>query len=592
MKSNTFSAPEWAKRAVWYQIFPERFRNGDPKNDPTINDIEGAYPHDTSSPWQIHPWTADWYELQPYERKNGKDIWFNLQRRRYGGDVQGILDKLDYLQKLGINAIYLTPVFESPSLHKYDATTYHHIDPNFGPDPEWDRKIIASETGHDPTTWKWTSADRLMLHLINEVHRRGMRIIFDGVFNHIGLNHWAFRDVAQRQQASRYRDWFKILSWQNAKTGESFQYQGWWSLKELPEWRQDENGIVTGPRDYIFAITKRWMDPNNDGDPGDGIDGWRLDVAACVHHQFWKRWREHVKSINPEAYLTGELIDPIAELQPYLQGDEFDAVMNYNFTFACSEYFMNERTRIPAGEFDRRLRELREAFPRDVAYVMQNLLDSHDTDRFVSRIINRDKRTMRDWMDYYKWSCGNGADYDGRKPNAAERQVQKLLALFQMTYLGAPMIYYGTEAGMWGANDPSCRKPMVWEDLDHAEASYLSNGEQRAHPETVAFDHDIFEHYRKLIRVRNTHPALQVGNYHTLLADDARDLLAFSRSHENENMVVVVNNSSADQRAIVPALQNSVYDDLLEDNHRFASNGEQLEVDLKAKSGRILIRRA
>jgi len=115
--------PEWAKKVVWYQIFPERFRNGDPENDPTLESIEGAYPHDVKSPWQIHPWTSDWYELLPYEKKNGKDIWFNLQRRRYGGDLQGIIDKLDYLKELGIGAIYLNPVFWSPSSHKYDAAT-------------------------------------------------------------------------------------------------------------------------------------------------------------------------------------------------------------------------------------------------------------------------------------------------------------------------------------------------------------------------------------------------------------------------------------------------------------------------------------
>ena len=133
--------PQWAKKVVWYQVFPERFRNGDKNNDPTIKDIEGAYPNDVTSPWQIHPWTSDWYELQSYEKQNGKDIWFNLQRRRYGGDLQGIIDKLDYIQDLGITAIYLNPIFEAPSLHKYDGATYHHVDPNFGPDPNWRQRI-------------------------------------------------------------------------------------------------------------------------------------------------------------------------------------------------------------------------------------------------------------------------------------------------------------------------------------------------------------------------------------------------------------------------------------------------------------------
>jgi len=204
--------PEWAKKVVWYQIFPERFRNGDPNNDPIIEDIKGAYPHDTKLPWQIHPWTSDWYELQPYEKENGKNIWFNLQRRRYGGDLQGIIDKLDYLKDLGTTALYLNPIFESPSLHKYDGATYHHVDPNFGPDPKGDRELIAKEIPDDPSIWVWTSADRLFLELVKKVHQRKMYIIIDGVFNHMGLNSWAFKDVVKNRQNSKYKDWFTIKS--------------------------------------------------------------------------------------------------------------------------------------------------------------------------------------------------------------------------------------------------------------------------------------------------------------------------------------------------------------------------------------------
>lgn len=178
--------PEWAKKAIWYQIFPERFCNGDSNGNPTLAMIEGAWPHDQTSPWQIHPWTSDWYELQPYEQANGQGLWHNLLRRRYGGDLQGIIDKLDYLQDLGISAIYLNPIFESPSHHKYDGTLYHHIEPTFGPDPEGDRLLIAKENPADPESWPWTTADKLALQLIKEVHKRGMGIIFDGVFNHMG----------------------------------------------------------------------------------------------------------------------------------------------------------------------------------------------------------------------------------------------------------------------------------------------------------------------------------------------------------------------------------------------------------------------
>jgi len=586
MRQNHLSVPTWAKQAVWYQIFPERFRNGDPRNDPTLESMRGAYPHDLTSPWQIHPWNSDWYELQPYEQKNGKDIWHNIQRRRYSGDLQGILDKLDYLQDLGVNAIYLTPVFESPSSHKYDGATYHHLDPHFGPDPHDDLKIIATEVGHDPSTWQWTSADKLALRLIDEVHRRGMRIIFDGVFNHVGINHWAFQEVLKNQQRSLYKDWFKVQAWNDPQTGQGFKYTGWWSVKELPELRQDENGIVAGPRDYVWAITKRWMDPNGDGDPRDGIDGWRLDVATCVHHNFWKAWRELVKSINPEAYLTGEVfVEKFDDLKLYLQGDEFDAVMNYHFTYACTEFFANERNRISANAFDRHLRELREAFSPDAAFVMQNLLDSHDTDRFASRIVNRDKKTMRTWLDYYEWSKAKSPDYDTRQPTAEERRMQKLAILFQMTYLGAPMIYYGDEAGLWGANDPCCRQPMTWKDL---EKDKKINGIKRKEREEVGFDSEMFEYYRRLIHIRNSHPALQLGDYKTLVANDKRELLAFSRAYQEQQVIVIINNSRRDQRLKLNVSGKRVYREILQGPGVFASAIGHLDLVVKAKSGRIL----
>ena len=584
MSIPSFSVPAWAKQAIWYQIFPERFCNGDLNNDPTLESMRGAFPHDLTSPWQIHPWDSDWYELQTYEQKNGKAIWHQLQRRRYGGDLQGVIDKLDYLQDLGVNAFYLTPVFESPSSHKYDGATYHHIDPHFGPDPVGDRKIIASEVGHDPATWQWTAADKLALRLIDEVHRRGMRIIFDGVFNHVGINHWAFQDVLKNQQRSIYRDWFKVQAWNDPKTGEGFKYTGWWSVKELPELRQDENGVVSGPRDYIWAITQRWMDPNADGDPRDGIDGWRLDVAACVQHNFWKQWRALVKNLNPEAYLTGEVfVKNFDDLKLYLQGDEFDAVMNYDFTYACTEFFANARNRIAVSEFDRHLRELREAFAPEVSHVMQNLLNSHDTDRFASRIVNRDKKSIRQWLDYYEWSKAQSPDYETRQPTAAERRMQKLAILFQMTYLGAPMIYYGDEAGMWGANDPCCRQPLTWKkDKKRTAIKGKEHGD-------VGFDAGMFEYYRRLIRIRSSHPALQLGDYQTLMTDDARQLLVFSRAYAQQTIIVAINNGREDQLCRIAVSRKGEWVDLLEEHRHYAVNAGQIEFALNAQSGRILV---
>lgn len=580
--------PQWAKKVVWYQIFPERFCNGDKNNDPTLQDIEGSYPHDITSPWQIHPWTSDWYELQSYEKENGKDIWFNLQRRRYGGDLQGIIVKLDYLQDLGVTALYLNPVFGAPSLHKYDGATYHHVDSNFGPDPIGDQELIAKEIPDDPSTWVWTSADKLFLELVKRVHQRKMHIIIDGVFNHMGINSWAFKDVLKNQKNSKYKDWFTVKSWDDPDKGTKFEYEGWFGVKELPELREDENGIVSGPKKYIFDITKRWMDPNGDGNPNDGIDGWRLDVAFCVKHQFWKDWRTQVKSINPEAYLTAEVIDPIDILKPYLEGDEFDAVMNYNFAFACADYFIADKTRVQTSEFDKMLKELRNAFPSGVEYVQQNLFDSHDTNRFLSHIVNKDLGRFRDWGKYFGLSKGDNPNYDTRKPTANEIQIARLMILFQMTYVGAPMIYYGDEVGMWGANDPDCRKPMIWDDMKFEDEKYMPGQSLKAKSDNVSANTNLLEHYKKLIRIRKENLALQLGDFEALLVDDKKELYAFSRTYKDEKIIVVLNNSGKEQKAEIKTPANTKWTDLLNGNVEYQSSKARIKISINSKWGMIL----
>ncbi|MDH5433765.1 MAG: glycoside hydrolase family 13 protein, partial [Gammaproteobacteria bacterium] len=475
--------PQWAKKVVWYQIFPERFRDGDPTNNPTLESIIGADPQVPPKHWRVHPWGSDWYQLQDYEKANGEpELWKHLLRRRYGGDLQGVIDKLDYLQSLGITAIYFNPVFYSPSLHKYDGASYHHIDPHFGPDPEGDKALIAKENPLDPDSWVWTSADELALKMIQEAHKRNIRVIFDGVFNHMGINSFAFQDVVKNQQKSPYKDWFIIDSFDDPEKGTQFSHTGWFGNKSLPEFREDSNGIVSGPKAYIFNATKRWMNPKNKGVEY-GIDGWRLDVAYNVHHNFWKDWRKLVKSINPEAYLTAEIVDKPEKVQPYLMGDEFDGEMNYNFAFTATEFLFNP-VAIKPSEFDAKLATLRNLYPSGVAYVNQNLFGSHDSNRIGSHIVNSGIGNFRNWGKYFGLSqAANNPDYQVRKPNEQETRLQKLFVILQMTYVGAPMIYYGDEVGMWGANDPDTRKPMLWPDIHYVDEIYLPNGQKR--PESM-----------------------------------------------------------------------------------------------------------
>lgn len=556
------SSPQWSKGVVWYQIFPERYNNGDPNNDPKVTDQNGAYPFDDSSAFQIHPWTSDWYKLQPYEQKNGKDIYYNIQRRRYGGDLQGIINKLNYIQSIGVNAIYITPIFWSPSSHKYDALCYHHVDPTFGPDPEGDIEMMKKEDPLKPETWVWTKADLLALKLIEEVHKRKMYIIFDGVFNHLGVKNFAFQDVIKNQQASVYKDWFDIKSWQDSAKGTKFEYKGWFGVKTLPELKEDSTGIVAGPKEYIFNSTMRWMNPMNKG-TSYGIDGWRLDVAYDVNHRFWKDWRKWVRSINPNAYLTAELVDPIEKTQPYLQGDEFDATMNYNFAFILHDFFVQDSKKSTVTEFDNKLKELREAFGENIALNMQNLMNSHDATRLASAVANPDGEKFGNWGKYFGWSQkSNNRKYNAQKPTLEQRKKQKLIIAFQMLYLGSPMFFYGDEAGMWGANDPDCRKPMVWQDKKY-EAETFNPDQSKHNPDQVIFDRDLFNWYKKFIGLRQQYASIKLGSYNTLAIDDEKNLYAFSRKLGKEEVIVIINRSNKPTVFTHPELKKKKFKNLI-----------------------------
>jgi glycosidase len=577
--------PDWAKDAVWYQIFPERFANGDSSNDPTPHDMQGAWPYKIPDGWQISPWTSDWYKLQPWEKSTGHDFYWNAGVRRYGGDIQGIIDHLDYLQDLGITAIYLTPIFESPSSHKYDTRMYHHVDNNFGPNPAEDEKIWATENPADPSTWKWTSADKLFLKLIQEVHKRGMKIILDGVFNHVGTSFWAFQDVVKNQQKSAFKDWFRIRAWDDPNTPQNeFEYEGWNGVKDLPEIKKNnEQELAPGFGEHVHAIIKRWMDPNGDGDPSDGIDGWRLDVAEKVGIPFWRQFRSWVKDVNPNGYITGEIwwenwpINQMFVASPWLQGDAFDGVMNYRFAQAVKKFVADRKDQISAKAFADSITAPQKEYHPDNLYVLQNLLDSHDVDRIGSQLVNPDR-----WYDHYA-NPGQNKAYYVRKPTETELAKQKLIAGIQMTMPGAPMIYYGDEAGMWGGDDPDCRKPMVWPDKKYDIEVSDPLGRKRE-PDSVNFNTDLYHWYKGLISIRRQHKALSRGDLNFFLLNDEEHVVAYSRTLGDEMIIIVVNNSN-DKKSVVTTISaaagnKNIFMNLL-DGRMFRSKGNKYTIDLK-----------
>jgi len=520
-----YEAPEWAKHVVWYQIFPERFHNGDPSNDPTAERVKGP------EGWEISPWTGDWYERAEWEKNLGPGFRDGVFYRRYGGDIQGILDKLDYIEDLGVGALYLNPVFDAVSLHKYDTSHYRHIDRHFGPDPEGDAAIMEREDPADPATWEWTAADRLFLKLVDEVHSRGMKIIIDGVFNHTGTDFWAFRDIIRNQKASDFKDWYDIISFDNPDSEENeFEYHGWWGVKDLPEFKALNGSLMPPVREHIFRITRRWMDPDGDGDPSDGVDGWRLDVPEEVGQDFWTDWCALVREINPEAFIVGEIWTDNAV--NYVNKEQFDAVMNYRFSETVQDYMIDRD--IPVDEFSDRLDRIRESYPEEANYVMQNLMESHDTPRLASMIVNPGRK-------FDRW----GKPQDGfnvRKPNKEERKIQKLIALLQYTYIGTPMVFYGTEAGMWGADDPDDRKPMVWPEMEfEVEDDHPLPGTERPADENI-FDHALFDWYKRLGEIRNGTKELRTGRYRNLNSSD--DIFAFARYVEEGSPVLVLLNRS------------------------------------------------
>ena len=584
----------------------------------------------------------------------------------YGGDLQGIKEKIPYLKELGITAVWLNPVFLSYQNHKYGANDFRHVSPDFGTirtsgekhgveissQNEHGNKSYVEVLGidavdnseyklleinlkgenkgkngygetHDPSTWVWTESDLIMVDVIKELHKNEIRVIFDGVFNHSSDRHWTFNMVLAEGSESKYKEWYKFSDFTHHVKIEDYhsdqeayeilienkknvKYNGWAGFDTLPEF----NTFNQEYKDYIFNITRKWMIgpdaiESEDWMNDDGIDGWRLDVPNCLENQgFWNEWREVVKSCKKDSYITAELWGNAAG--DINKGNKFDTVMNYEWLKTTIGYFINQsseggrRYKLKASDFFNELREKRTWYPYQSLQSSQNLNGSHDTDRLYSRIIN--DRAGRDLEEGKQLEQG----YNSIRPDLASvyhpnttidwkniqikpKDILKLISIFQMTYIGAPMLYYGDEVGMWGATDPYCRKPMLWEEFTYDEErnpSHVNQGEvydQKA-------DKDLFQWYQKLIKIRKENSVLVYGRFKEILNDDEKDIIVYERYDDNNSVIVVINNSFYEYNNYEIQIENAdtKYFELIYGNMVRTKKNGKMNLNLKPKRGMIL----
>lgn len=426
-----FTPPNWVKDAIFYQIFPERFANGDISNDPELVEEWGNTP------------TRDNF---------------------FGGDIRGIIDNINHLENLGINALYLTPIFEANTNHKYDTKDYMKIDPHFG----------------DIDTLK---------ELVSKCHDRGIRVVLDAVFNHCGYYFAPFQDVLKKGSKSRYWDWFYIHDYPIKKSPRpnyatfAFEYH-------MPKFNTSNPEV----KEYLLDVARFWIEEVD-------IDGWRLDVANEVDHAFWREFRQVVKTAKPDAYILGEVWHDAA---PWLQGDQFDGVMNYPFTNLAIEFFCKQS--IDAKEFANCLNKFMFRYPHQANQVLLNILDSHDTKRLLTQ-------------------CkGN-------------KKLFKLAVLFQMTYIGVPCIYYGDEIGMVGGDDPDCRRTMIWDKARQ--------------------DKELLEFYRDCIALRKEHVVLRRGDCKFVYASGSQ--VVMKRYTDYDQLLIAFNVSDKWASIDIPMEKGKIY---------------------------------
>ncbi|MBU3158252.1 alpha amylase [Clostridium frigoris] len=532
-----FKTPDWMKNSVVYQIFPDRFFNGDTSNDYSQKLARGDTPYEFYNDWYSIPEdptlefiTNEDGSQKPnpnYKGTKGDNVWAN---EMYGGDIKGIKSKLKYLQALGINTLYMTPISQSISNHRYDATDYKQLDPLLGHMDEF-------------------------VKLAKEAHKSGMHLIIDGVFNHVSddsiyfdrygkymsknkpigaYQYWSrvydlmnLKKVTQKQaeiQVTKdlrslgitdlhYKDWFVINNTKVKKvTGdpEHYSYEGWAGYDSMP--------VIQALNGSEYNV-KSWADEIIDGKNANsklwlknGSDGWRLDVANEVSDETWRNFRTAVKG-QGDNVIVGEIW---TDASKYLLGDMYDSVMNYRFRDAVLGYVENKDTgNMSAVQSMNQLEAMREQYPKEAFEAMMNLVDSHDTQRIISDFDGAQKSVKA----------------IAEEPSLTALQKVRLIPLIQMTYPGAPTIYYGDEAAMPGADDPDNRRGMIWGKGDKSTVEW----------------------YAKLTNIRRAYPVLRTGDIVPITVDDTNkaDIMAYSRNDKNNHAVVAINRKSTDVKGVV-----------------------------------------
>ena len=523
-----FSTPDWAKGAVMYQIFTDRFYNGDKSNDVETN---------------------EYYYIGDYSRRvtNWDKYPANMGVREfYGGDLQGVMDKLDFLQDLGVEVVYFNPLFVSPSNHKYDIQDYDYIDPHYGKIVDDGGEVLPNGVTDNSQATKYKkrttglknleASNELFIKLVEELHRRGMKVILDGVFNHCGsFNKWMDRERIYEGEEdyepgayvsadSPYRSYFRFFKEGPENWPYNANYDGWWGHDTLPKLNYEDSVKL---ENYILYIGRKWVSPPYN------VDGWRLDVAADLgrsneyNHEFWQKFRRAVKDANPNALILAEHYgDP----SDWLKGDEWDTVMNYDAFMEPVTWFLTGMEKHSDEAREELLGNI-DNFIGSMAHHMSNMLtpslqvamnelSNHDHSRFLTRTNHMVGRV------------------EHLGPEAANEYVNKAVmreaVVMQMTWVGAPTVYYGDEAGVCGFTDPDNRRTYPWGHEDQ---------------ELIAF-------HKEAIRIHKEHPALKTGSLKILGGEE--NILSYARFKGHDRIIVVINNRSERAEVKVPVWEAEI----------------------------------